>query len=192
MRPKYDLTAGGLLGFAARAATAALALTFGLFFLFAPEQATQTVREVVQTAQRLVKQDPPKEAADEPTEEHKPQPLPKRVVRRTSASPLVRRDLNVKHSEPSQTPPDTPQPTPPSVHLRLGTERAALREMFGQPDLAIYRQEREHVLEQFVYVNRAQNDATSIVLVDGRVASVYLDNPTVMTRSATPFGSSGR
>lgn len=190
MRSEYDLIAGRLVGFAVRAGIAALGVTIGLFFLFAPEQATQTFREVVQSAQALVQKDPPKKA-DEPKETQearKSVPSPARIVRRASAAPPVLRDLTIKDSEPSPTPPHTShERTFPSVDLQLGTERATLREMFGQPDLALYTQEREHVLEQFVYVNRVQNDATSVLLVDGRVASVSLDNPTVRTPTGSHF-----
>lgn len=173
LAPALALVAGGL--------------AIGLMFLLAPKQAKKTVRQVVQAAQSLVKKSPePKASKDEEESDSAPSSGRHRV--RHSARPgnglsghttvaTVRRPRPPRpHAEPAGPPPR------PSLHdseLPVGTVRSQVKEMFGDPDLELYKLEKEHEVEHLVYVNRAMNYATSILLVDGRVASVYDGMPSV-------------
>jgi len=165
-------------------------LIIGLLFLFAPQQATKAVREVVQAAQALVvKQDPPAATAEEQQDESKPATFSKRKPRRDPAVPDVQPAF-AGRPEPSPAQPVTPQSRPfRSAELPPGTARLKVRELFGEPDLALYKLEKDHVVEHFVYVNRAQRYASSVQLVDGRVTSVSSGMPLVWTgRSAIQSG----
>jgi hypothetical protein len=158
---------------------AAVGLAIGLFFLLAPKQAKKTVREVVQAAQALVKKDPTVAKAEEQEEDESPPATfrkhrPRRGVVAVGGAP-ARSKLSPVH-------PVAPQPDAPrNPDLPLGTARRKVRELLGEPDLALYMLEMNHEVEHFVYVNRAQSSATSVLLVDGKVALVYSGMPSVWT-----------
>lgn len=159
---------------------AALGLAIGLAFLFAPKPTTQTVRRMVQAAEALVRKDPPKPAAEE-EHDNKPLTLPKHSPRR-GAAPDVPAALAPKPTgqAPVAVHPVTPEGSPlQNAELPLGTARARVRELLGEPDLALYKLERDHVVEHLVYVNRLQNYARSVLLMDGRVVSVDIGIPSV-------------
>jgi len=170
----------GPLGLALAPGIAALGLMIGVLFLFAPKQTTKAVREVVQAAQSLVlKKDPPAAAGEEQEYEGKPSTFSKRRLRREAAAPDGPAAL-AGRAEPSPAQAATLQHRPfPSTDLPLGTGRAKVRELFGEPDLALYKLEKEHVVEHFVYVDRSQSFAMSVLLVDGKVTSVYSGMPSV-------------
>jgi len=67
----------------------------------------------------------------------------------------------------------------PQADVQLGASRLRVRELLGEPDLAVSKLEKDNVVEQFVYVDQLQNMATTIFLVDGRVVSVYSGVPSV-------------
>jgi hypothetical protein len=176
------------LGLLVWAGVAALVLTIGLAFLFAPKPVTQAVRQMVQAAEALVTKNPPKQETEE--ESHaEPLTRPKQNPSRAAgmdepgslASSPPTQDLAVSRPAVPQGSPLRHKDLPP------GTERARVRELLGEPDLTLYSLEKGQVVEQFVYVNQAQSDATSVMLVDGKVVSVNTGTPSV-----TPTGKSAR
>ena len=75
----------------------------------------------------------------------------------------------------------------------LGTSRRTVRELFGEPDLAISKLDKDSVVEHFVYVNQLRHVATTILLVGGKVVSVYGGIPSVSWRGdvyGQPAGAS--
>jgi hypothetical protein len=175
------------LGLLVWAGAAALVLTIGLAFLFAPKPVTQAVRQMVQAAEALVTKNPPKHEAEEES----------RAERLTRSRQNPRRSAGTDNPEslaPSPATQDLARSHPavpegsPLRHkdLPTGTARARVRELLGQPDLTLYSLEEGHVVERFVYVNQ-ENYATSVLLVDGGVVSVNKGIPSV-----TPTGKSAR
>jgi hypothetical protein len=160
----------------------------GLIFFLTSKPARKTVREVVKAAEALVKKSPVT-PADEAAVEGETLTPAKRGGRLLSGSTRLRaRQALVRRTRPagarahpsvgaSEGTAESPQVKNPE--LPLGTARSKVREMFGEPDLEIYKIEKDHEVEHLVYVNRAQNNATSVLLVDGRVASVYSGMPSI-------------
>ena len=164
-------------------AMAVLGLGIGLIFLLAPKQAQKTVSQVVQAAQSLVKKSPAAAVPEE--DESEPVLMAKRTPRRFAGSGTPPR-AHISAPQPSAAPGSGTQApgvrarrSLESANLRLGTARGEIREMFGDPDLELYKLEKEHEVEHYVYVDRARNYATSILLVDGRVAMVFGGMPSV-------------
>jgi hypothetical protein len=159
---------------------AALGLMISLLFLFAPTQTTKAVRDAIQAAQLLVtKEYAPAAATEQQLDEGKTATFLKRKTRRDIAAP---EDLPAVagRTQPSPAQRVTAQRRLfQSTDLPLGTARLKVRELFGEPDLALYKLEKNHIVEHFVYLNRRQNYATSVLLVDGLVTSVYSDMPSV-------------
>ena len=69
--------------------------------------------------------------------------------------------------------------SPPQTSPGVGSTRARVRELLGEPDLAVSKTENDHLVEHFVYINPVRRSATTMLLLDGRVASVYPGMPSV-------------
>ena len=150
-------------------------------FVFVPEQATETVREVIQAAQSLMKREEP--PADATKEEDSVKPA--HSSRRTLRSHNSTAGIPPASTGPVEAPAPAAIPAAPKSRLLHkgdlppGTARAAVRELLGEPDLVLSKIEKGHVVEHYVYVNRSQNSATSVMLIDGRVFSVSIGMPSV-------------
>ena len=174
------------------AGLAALGLTIGLAFLFAPKPMTQAVRQVVQAAEALVTKNPPKHEAEE---ESRAEPLTRsRQSPRRAAGPDKPESLasNPAKQDLAESRPVVPESNPlRHTDLPPGTARARVRELLGRPDLTLYSLEKGHVVEHFVYVNQAQTYATSVLLVDGGVVSVSTGIPSVAPTRGSARGAAG-
>jgi hypothetical protein len=154
-------------------------LTIGVF-VFVPEQATETVREVIQAAQSFMKKEEPPADATKNEDAAKPAHSLRRTLRSHNSTAGI-----PSASTGSAEPAPAPRPAAPKdrlLHkgdLPPGTARAAVRELLGEPDLVLSKIEKGHVVEHYVYVNRSLNSATSIMLMDGRVFSVSIGVPSV-------------
>jgi uncharacterized protein YjeT (DUF2065 family) len=167
----------------------AMCVAGGLMFFLAPKQTRKTVREVVQAAEALVQKSPltpaDKEAGEDETltaGKRGGRPLSGSTRLRQARQAVVRRiGPTAAHAHPPVGAAESTAESPRLQHaeLPLGTAGWKVREMFGEPDLELYTLEKEHEVEHLVYVNRAQNNATSVLLVDGRVASVSSGMPSV-------------
>src|SRR5262249_47444313 len=63
--------------------------------------------------------------------------------------------------------------------LRLGTVRAGVRGLRGDADVIMYKREKGHEVESFVYIDRQHSSATTVLLIDGRVVSIDSGTPVV-------------
>jgi hypothetical protein len=169
----------GWLGLIVVAGIAAVGVAISLAFLLAPKPAAETVRRIVQAAEALVTNAVPTPAVLE----EKPLTLTKHWPRR--AAPDVPGTSAPKPEGRLPVPVDLVPPArsegSPSQNAELtpGTARSRVRELLGEPDLTLYKVEKSHVVEHFVYVHPVQNYASSVLLMDGRVASVYNGSPSV-------------
>ena len=162
----------------------AIGVSVGVMFLVSPKQTKQTVNQVVQAAQELVaKVSPAKPVEEDAEDEETPAVSTTRRTRRgSSAAPRPRTSRSAAHNPASDSAAAPPAAAPaklPNWNLPVGTARGKVREMVGEPDLDLYKLEKNHELEYLVYVNRTDKQATSVLLVDGLVASVYSDTPSV-------------
>jgi hypothetical protein len=157
----------------------AIGLVIAISLFVAPRQAKEVLQEIVQTAQALVKKEPAAKKSPQEESDDTPRTLSHRTRRDHSAhvpTPIaIDREL-----EPLTVRPATPQRRPlRSSDVPIGMPRPEMRELFGEPDLKLYKLEKDHIVEHFVYINGAQNHATSVMLIDGRVAWVYSGTPSV-------------
>jgi hypothetical protein len=165
------------------AAMAALVLAVVTAFLVVPQQATETVSRIVQAAQGLVdKKDAGKPAAEQPADDTRALPAANRRTRRPG-QPKPVRPLEAR-LDVLQIPPSAQAGTPESSHLSrldipVGTSGDRLRQLLGDPDLAVSTMEQKQTIEHFVYVNQAQTLATTILLMDGRVVSICTGTPSL-------------
>jgi hypothetical protein len=153
-------------------------VTLGIF-AFVPEQATQTVRQVVQAAKSLLKkEDPP---ADGTKEDDFAQPAvsSQRKRQRHDSTPVAPTVSTV----PAEPPVAPPLVAPPRLlhnpDLPPGTSRVKVREILGEPDLIVSKVDHGRVVEHFVYVNSSLHSAISVLLIDGRVTSIQPGTPSV-------------
>jgi hypothetical protein len=167
---------------------AAVGISIVLVFLVTPKRATETLGRVIEAAQALVNKDPPKPAAEQPEDDSNPLIFSKRRSRRPAA-PELPAALTAKRTEQAAPGPAqalAPESTPlPHADVPLGATRGRVRELLGEPDLAVFKLEKENVVEHLVYVNQVQNYATTILLVGGRVVSVYGGIPSVIWKGGS-------
>jgi hypothetical protein len=167
---------------------AALGIAISLVFLLAPKRATETLGRVMEAAEALVKKDPPKPADEQQEEDSKPLTFARRGSRRTAAPdpvaalPAKRTELGAPEPAQALAPEST---LLPHADVPLGATRGRVRELLGEPDLAVFKLEKENVVEHLVYVNQVQNYATTILLVGGRVVSVYGGIPSVIWKGGS-------
>lgn len=150
-------------------------------FVFVPEQATETVREVIQAAQSLIKKEDPPVAATRLEGSAKPALSSRRTLRSHPATGEIPAASTGLAEAPALAP-RSARPKGSLLHssdLPPGTGRAKVVELLGEPDLVLSKLEKGRVVEHYVYVNRSDNTATSVMLIDGKVASINTGVPSI-------------
>ena len=160
-------------------------VTIGIF-VCVPEQATETVREVVQAAKSLLKVDNPPANPTKEDDFAQPEISSHRKLRGHGATSGDPKAPTVPVEPSAVQPGGSPPRLLHNVDLPPGANRLKVRELLGEPDLIVSKVEHNHVVEHFVYVNNSLHSATSVMLIDGRVSSVQAGTPTVgLSKTAT-------
>ena len=160
---------------------AGFGVAVALIFLIAPKPATQTVREIVQAAEELLERDPPRAASEQETDTNLWTHRKTKRRRHANVSDIPTTSLQ-RLPRHATEPVDSVPPERTSVHmvdLTPGIARASVRHLLGDPDVIMYKLEKNHEVENFVYVDRLQSSATTVLLMDGRVVSVETGTPVV-------------
>jgi hypothetical protein len=159
-------------------ALAIAGVTIGIF-AWMPEQATKTVREVVEAAKSLIQTDSPPENPAKEEEFQQPGNSAKRKPHGHDSTPVVAPATTVGIEPVTARPTASPPRLLHNADVPHGTTRAKVRELLGEPELVVSKLEHGRVVEHLVYVNNSLHSAITVLLVDGRVSSVQSGTPTV-------------
>jgi len=139
------------------------------------------VHQIAQAAEALlVEKDPLKAASEQETDTSlwTPRNSKRRRSNVSDRPTTARQRLPSPPIEPVEYVPAA-RSSAQMADLIPGTTRAGVRQLLGDPDVTMYKLEKDHEVENFVYVDRQQSSATTVLLLDGRVVSVDTGTPVV-------------